>query len=198
MVNTVGDAAGTPTVPTYTYATTSTAPPPSGTGTRTEARAARVTYQNETAVADASGTVLITNDELGFGLDRPYLGWQTYPTSEETPTLTTSSGTFASLVTLSSEPQHPKLRVRVRVVNGAGTSSEVRLVDRATGTVISSILVVGSAVTLEDNMDGTLVNPILKSVGGVGAAMKVDVQARRTAGAGTVGLLVLHAVGKGT
>ena len=202
MVNTVGDGGGNtyipPPIPQASFAI-STVGAGSGTGSRTAARTARVAAQDATAIADASGTVLAGNDELGFGLDRPYLGLNIYATAEETtPTKTTVNGTFENLWTVSAEPQHPKWRVRVRVVNGAGTAGEVRLVDRATGTVISSILVVGSAATVEQDIDGTLFNPVLKSSGGVGVPMKVDVQARRTGGANTVAVLVLHVLGKGT
>jgi len=195
----LGEGGGVPPKPFSTYAVTASGTTSSGTGTRTAARVNRTQLQNAQAVKDASGTNLTTNDALGFGLNRPYLELNAYPTAQETtPPVSTTNGTFESLWTVSSEPQHPKWRVRVRVVNGAGTSGEVRLVDRATGKVISSILVVGSAATVEADMDGTLVNPILSSVGGVGVPMKVDVQARRTAGANSVAVLVLHKLGKGT
>jgi len=196
MAATPGEAAGgTPAVPLYTYAT-SPVGAPSGVGTRTAARQARVALQNASAVADGSGTVLSANDSSGFGLNRPYLGWHAYQTAQETtPPASTVSGTFEALWTLSAEPQHPKLRARVRVVNGAATSGEVRLVDRVTGTVLSSILVVGSGATVEADLEGALIAPVLA---GAGAPMRVDVQARRTGGANSVAVLLMHALGKGT
>ena len=195
MVSTPTDGGDYPSLPLYSYAT-STGGAATGSGSATAARDARTAYQQSIAVKDASGTSLSTSDAKGFGLDRPYLGLNVYPTAEETtPLQSTTSGTFVNLLTVSAEPQHPKWRVRVRVVNGAGTSGEVRLVDRATGQVISTVLVVGSAATVEADMDGTLVAP---SLFGASSPMRVDVQARRTAGANSVAVLVMHAVGKGT
>jgi hypothetical protein len=185
-----------PTVPLAAYYTSITGTSSGGTGSVLAARTQRVAYQQTTAVKDTSGTSLITTDQKGFGLDRPYLAWNAYATSEETtPPVNTTLGTFVALWTLSAEPQHPKVRVRVRVVNGAATSGEVRLVDRVTGQVISSVLTVGSGATVEADLDGTLVAP---SLFGAGAPMRVDVQARRTAGANAVAVGLLHVLGKGT
>jgi hypothetical protein len=188
---------GTPSLPAYSYSSSADSPTiGSSYLSRQASRDARTAYQQQAAVADASGTNLITNDATGFGLNRPYLPWNVYPTANEAaPPQTTTSGSFGSLLTCSNEPQHPKIRVRVRVVNGAGTSSEVRLTDRVTGTVLSSVLVVGSGSTVESDLEGSLVAP---SLAGAGAPMRVDVQARRTGGANSVAVLVLHALGKGS
>ena len=195
MVATPTNGGQYPSAPLYSYAT-SVSGASTGAGTTYQARQERTVYQTQVAVKDASGTSLSSSDASGFGLDRPYLAWNAYPTSSEAaPPQSTTSGSFANLWTVSAEPQHPKVRVRVRVVNGAGTSGEVRLVDRATGQVISTVLVVGSAATVEADLDGTLVAP---SLFGGGAPMRVDVQARRTAGANSVAVLVMHVVGKGT
>lgn len=199
MATTPTNGGAYPSLPLYSYAT-STSGATSGTGTREAARTARTAYQQQVAVKDASGTSLASSDALGFGLDRPYIPWNVYETNLETdptatPVRSTTSGTFGALWTASSEPQHPKVRVRVRVVNGAGTSGEVKLVDRATGQTISTVLTVGSAATVEADLDGTLVAP---SLFGAGAPMRVDVQARRTGGANSVAVLVMHVLGKGT
>lgn len=197
---TTGDGTGAPPLPQVTYASritsSGTVQVSSGTGSRAAARVKRTQQQAAKSATDQSGTNLNANDASGFGLNRPFHLWNVYPTtSEAAPPVSTTSGSFASLHTISSEPQHPKLRVRVRVVNGAGTSAEVRLIDRASGAAISSTLVVGSAATVESDLDGTLVSPTLS---GSGAPMRVDVQARRTGGANTVAVLVMHAFGKGT
>lgn len=169
----------------------------SGGGNRTGSVSNRKNRKAQTSkVKDAgSGTGLITNDKT-FGLDRPYLAWNTYPTAEESaPTVTTTSGSFVSLLTCAIEPQHPRIRVRVSATTGAATTGEVRLVDRATGTVLAGPLLVGAAATVEGNLDGVLIAPTLS---GAGAPMKVDVQARRTAGANTIGVVVIYAVGIGS
>lgn len=195
MVAVATDGGDYPSLPLYTYST-STSGASTGTGTATADRDARTAYQQSIAVKDASGTSLSTSDAKGFGLDRPYLAWNAYPTAEETaPPVSTVSGSFVNLWTVSAEPQHPKVRIRVRVVNGAATTGEVKLVDRATGTTISSVLSVGSGATVEADLDGTLIAP---SLFGAGAPMRVDVQARRTGGANSVAVLLMHALGKGT
>lgn len=200
MATSPPEAGGAPGLPSTTYAsgirTGGAVQTATGSGSRAAARAKRQAKQDQKTATDASGTNLSSNDQGGFGLDRPYLQWGFYQSAQEAaPSVTTASGTFVALWTVSSEPQHPKVRVRVRVVNGVGTTAEVKLVDRLSGTTISSILAVGSGATVEDNLDGTLISP---SLSGSGAPLKVDVHARRTGGAGSVGVLILHAVGKGS
>jgi hypothetical protein len=141
-----------------------------------------------------TGTALVSQ-AASFGLDRPYIPWNVYPTAEETtPATLTASATFVSLLTCCIEPQHPKIRVRVRVVMGAATAGEVRLVDRATGTVMFGPVAVPAAGVVETNLDASLISP---SLSGAGAPYKVDVQGRVTSGGASLGLLVLYAVGTG-
>jgi hypothetical protein len=190
------DGASSPPVPLYVFAAAVFQNANVSSGTRAAARAARVAYQQASAVKDSSGTSLSTTDAGGFGLARPYLEWGAYPTAQETtPPVNTTSGSFVSLWTCSAEPQHPKLRVRLRIVADASTAGEVRLTDRLSGNAISSVLSVGSGVTVETDLDGTLLSP---SLSGAGAPMRVDVQARRTSGAGVIAVLLMHALGKGT
>jgi hypothetical protein len=199
------DGGGPPSQPAITYApsakpgaASSSTQRSSGGGTTNRAGSVqrRSAKKKQTSIKDSSGTALITNDASGFGLKRPYIPWTVYPTIEETvPTKTTTSGTFVSLWTVATEPQHPKVRVRVLAVTGAATSGEVRLVDRATGTVIAGPQVIGLATSLEFTLDATLIAPTLS---GAGAPMKVDVQARTTAGASTIGVLVVYVLGIGT
>lgn len=168
--------AGPPKRPTVTFAASSVLPSEGRAG----ARRRRAELQRAKRLRDQAT------------LNRPYLGWHHYPTAEETtPPQSTGLGTFVALRTLASEPQHPGLRVRVRAVTGAGTAGEVRLVDRITGTVIAGPLIVGTATTVEANLEGTLVNPVLE------VAMKVDVEARITAGASTIAVLVVYVIGIG-
>lgn len=194
MANEPGSGGGgAPSTPSVTYADNATGG--TGGGTRSSSVQKRQTSRTQKVVADTSGTQLIGADAAGFGLNRPYLMWRSYRTVEETtPADSTTSGSFVALVTLASEPQHPKIRVRVRVITGAGTSGEVRLRDRATGQVIAGPLVVGTATTVEATLEGSLINPTLS---GAGAPMKVDVEARTTAGANSIAVLVLYALGKG-
>lgn len=191
-----GSGEGTaPSTPSVVYATT--ASPTSGTSTssRVQSVTTRRTARVQKAVQDTSGTALVQADQGGFGLDRPYLHWRVYPTAQEsTPAESTSSASFVALLTLASEPQHPRIRVRFRASTGAATTGEVRLRDRATGQVIAGPFAVGAATTVEGQLEGALVAPTLS---GAGAPMKVDVEARVTSGASTIGLLILYAIGKG-
>lgn len=182
---------GSPSTPSVTYASTVT-----GTTTaRSESLATRQASRTQRAVQDTSGTVVVGADAAGFGLDRPYIPWNVYPTAEETtPSRSTSSGSFVSLLTCAIEPQHPKIRVRCKAITGAGTSGEVRLRDRATGTVVAGPQSIGIATSLEFQLEGALIAPTLA---GAGAPMRVDVEARTTAGANTIAVLVLYALGKG-
>lgn len=172
----------------------------SGSTNRVSSVVRRAAKKQQTAVKDTSGTVLLANDATGFGLKRPYLLWHVYSSNLETspaasPTTSTTSGTFVNVLTVANEPQHPLLRVRVLAVTGAATSGEVRLVDRTSGTVLAGPLVVGIAASVEANLDATLVAPTLS---GAGAPYKVDVQARITAGANPIGVLVVYAIGIGS
>lgn len=186
-----GEGSGSPSTPSVIYSASASG---SSSGNRTSSLAARKTARQQKALQDASGSVIIGADDGGFGLKRPYLDWRVYRTADETtPPEVTTSGSFVSLFTCASEPQHPKIRVRYKVVNGAGTSSEIRLVDRTSGTVVAGPDVIGSAVTQEGQLEGSLVAPTLS---GSGAPMKVDVQARRTGGANNVTVMVIYAMGK--
>lgn len=183
-----------PSTPSVLYATTA-----SRTGGVTSSRAEsarnRKQARKQKKVQDTSGTALVQADAAGFGLDRPYLDWRVYRTTEETtPTESTSSGSFVSLFVAATEPQHPKIRVRFRATTGAGTSGEVRLRDRATGQVVAGPFSVGTATTVEGQLEGALVAPTLS---GAGAPMRVDVEARITSGANTIAVLVIYAIGKG-
>lgn len=170
-----------------------------GGGSRNRAQSVtrRQAKNTQTKPRDKASAQALVSQDVSFGLVRPYLAWNVYDSVEETaPTKTTSSGTFVRMFTCAIEPQHARIRVRVKVVMGSATSGEVRLVDRATGTVIvTGPLVVGLAATAEENLDGTLIAPTLT---GAGAPMKVDVEARITAGVSTLGLLVVYAIGIGS
>lgn len=150
----------------------------------------------ETKPRDQASAQPLIEQAASFGLKRPYIPWNAYPTATEAaPADTTASATFVSLVTVAAEPQHPQVRVRVIIVNTSTAQSEVRLLDRATGTVLAGPVSTGAGLSQEAALTGTLINPTLT---GAGAPMKVDVQARVTAGAGNVAVTVVYALGLGT
>lgn len=183
---------GAPSTPSSTYASAATG---NTSGFQSASVQQRQTIRAQTTAADASSGTSLLGNASSFGLERPFLDWRVFKTADETtPPDATTSGTFVALFTASAEPQHPKIRVRVKAVGGAGTSGEVRLRDRVTGQVIAGPLVVGSGATVTADLEGALVNPTLA---GAGAPMLVDVEVRRTGGVNTVALHVYHALGKG-
>lgn len=206
------ESGAVPKVPAIAYAPGATAKARSqparassgGTSRSSTNRAGSVAKRQQKITAtkprdQASGQALIAQDE-SFGLARPYIPWNVYAANLETTpagpaVMDTTSGSFVNLLTCASEPQHARLRVRVLAKTGAATTGEVRLVDRATATVLAGPLVVGAASTVESNLDGTLISPTLT---GSGAPMKVDVQARTTGGGSNIGVLVVYAVGIGS
>jgi hypothetical protein len=169
-----------------------------GSRNRSDSVKRRQTKNTQTKPRDQSSGQALVQQDVSFGLVRPYIPWNVYDAADEVnPSKTTTSATFVSLFTCAIEPQHARIRVRYRVVMGVATAGEIRLVDRATGNVLSGggPIAIPLASTVEDNMDGVLVAPTLT---GAGAPMKVDVQGRTTAGANTLGLLVVYAVGIGS
>ena len=83
----------------------------------------------------------------------------------------------------------------MKVGTGAFDRTDVQTRVELDQQVIGSVLVVGVATTVEDGLEGALVAPTLF---GAGAPMKVDVEARITAGASTIAVLIVYAVGVGT
>jgi hypothetical protein len=169
-----------------------------GSRNRSDSVKRRQSKNTQTRARDqATGQALVQQD-VSFGLVRPYIPWNVFDAASETnPPKTTTSGSFTTLWVAAIEPQHARIRVRFRAVTGAATAGEVRLVDRATGAVLigGGPYAIGTASTVEDNIDGTLVNPTLS---GAGAPMKVDIQGRVTSGANTLGLLIVYAIGIGS
>lgn len=142
------------------------------------------------AMYDLSGQYIVTDDVAsGRGLARPYIPVQVGEVTA--PTATTTSGTFVDLAAGMMSIQHPVLYAYLLVrASDATTAGEVRMV--LDGNPVGSVVPVAAGAyayvsagpaALPDNSYN------------YGALRGLTVQARRTAGAGSVGVRVLSIIG---
>lgn len=138
---------------------------------------------------DRAGNYIVTDDaESGQGLARPYLS---LPIGElSAPTATTTSGTFVDVAAGATALHHPVLYAYMLVRSDNGTTTgEVRLT--LNGNVIgSTISIAGNefAIRTIGPFDVSPL-PVFTQINTIAA------QARRTAGAGNIGLRVLSILG---
>jgi hypothetical protein len=142
------------------------------------------------AVYDAAGNVVVSADAVtGQGLATP---WLPVPfTSHSTTTLpvdTTTSGTFIGLLSGRYLKQHARLWAQIlcRASDGS-TSGEVRIVKVSDSTQI------GSTGTISLGYYGLVTIGPGDVPGGHLEEMELEVQARRTAGTGTIGVRMFGA-----
>lgn len=147
------------------------------------------------ALYDESGNVIISEDSgAGQGLARP---WLQIPfvdsTSVSAPTATTTSSTYTALQTSRYRKQHPKIRAYILCRASDGTTEgEVRV-----GIGGSPEVQIGANITVTAGMYSAQI--ITGDVPGAwDAEMELEIQARRTAGAGNIGVRVMGAWGRQT
>lgn len=141
---------------------------------------------------DESGNILLSNDTVsGHGLAKPYLPIPFYPASTTVPTETTTSATFVDLQFAKYKVQHPRLYVFVlcRCSDGS-TNGEVKVLADGQALAATQTIGLGAYTYLQF---GPAALPGSYSHTG---AIDLVVQARRTAGAGTVGVRVVGAYGE--
>lgn len=147
-------------------------------------------FQQFLAIRDRVGNAIVADDTTsGQGLSRPFIG---IPFGEyiQAPTSTTTSGSFVTMQRATIYKQHPRLLVKLLAqASAAGTTGEVRLWNSTTGEQIGSTMTVGSGAFIEGFLGPGAVS------GAHEDPLDIDVQARRTAGAGTIGTRVLTAWG---
>ncbi len=131
------------------------------------------------AMFDEQGAIVMSSDTTsGSGLATPYLGTHPTPYSRVlNPPEATTSGAFGPLWRLHHRKQHPRIHVRVIVKTAADTTGEVQLA--IGGSAISPVL----AVPVSTNGYFDLYAPVPGLHLGI---QNVDVEARRTAGTGSV------------
>lgn len=139
---------------------------------------------------DNAQNVVVSDDDSDQGLARPYLPINFELHSSTVPTVTTTSGTFVPLFTGRYLKQHPRAEVEVLANASTGaTSGEVQLYNVSTGLVIDGPRSIGLGFY------GSVILGPATVDGGFLSTQEIEIQARRTAGAGTIGIRVLNAYG---
>lgn len=138
------------------------------------------------ALWDNQQNIVMSDDGASdAGLARPWLPIQWVESSAVLPTVNTSSGTFSALWTAKYIKQHPRVYVQVLTYCSDGTTAgEVRLAVAGGGAQI------GATQVAPAGFYGLLtIGPESVDADHMGE-VELEVQVRRTAGAGTVGVRV--------
>lgn len=139
------------------------------------------------SVMDRSGNIIMSDDAVsGQGLATPWLPVPFEAPTTVVPDRTTVSGSYETLQQAVYAHQHPKLWVRLLVRSSAGdTTGQVRLT--ADGVLVGSEIDVAAS-------DFKVVDIGPSEVAGAHMGfVDLTVQARRTAGTGTIGVRVVAA-----
>lgn len=153
---------------------------------------------------DSVGTEIVSESGFGEGLGRPRLPCHPFPTATPAwaaygPEVSTTSATFTTLFAMQDRRQNPLWAPAVMVkCSDTTTSAEVRVVHTTTGTALTEfgfgawagVRPVGTTTYLE--LTPALIVP---STITVGDRYRFEIQARRTAGAGTVTLAIPESIG---
>lgn len=145
-------------------------------------------FQQYLAIWDRAGNIIMGDDTTsGQGLARPYLPVPFYPFLNP-PSITTNAATFTTLMRSAAHAkQHPRIKVGVTVYADAGTTGEVRLWDATNGVRIGSALTIPANSWADYNIGPA-------DLGGSHmGTVDLDIQARRTGGAGNIGVQVIGA-----
>lgn len=131
----------------------------------------------------------------GFGLSRPWLTIPFYDDLQFAPARTTTSATFANLQWATYNVQHPFVFVTSLVRTSDGTTGG-ELILKINGNVVNS-----TTTSIPLGYNSLLTQSINFAYhGGIphGEDCELVVAARRTAGAGNIGVRVVHAYGRQT
>lgn len=140
---------------------------------------------------DNAGNVVMADDgPADQGLSRPYLYFQFVEHSNTVPTITTSSTSFVPLATGRYYKQHPYVTVEVlcRASDGS-TSGQIQLYDVSNAKIIYG----PSNITLGMYSVLTLGPAEVEST--YLTYQELELQVKRTAGSGTIGIRVMSAYG---
>jgi len=147
------------------------------------------------ALYDESGNIIVSEDaSAGQGLARPWLPLQFVDsTTVSAPTATTTSASYVALQTTRYRRQHPKVRAYILCRASDGTTTgEVRIglggsPDVQIGANITVTAGMYSGAAIEGSVPGTWDQEV-----------ELEIQAKRTAGAGTIGVRCMGAWGRQT
>lgn len=149
------------------------------------------------AYDQAGNEVLGTDDAAGTGLRGPRVSYESMTIAEyNSPSQTTTSGTFVPLFVVHGKQEHSSIECVLLTNVPAANVGEARVMDYTNPSVPVQV---GSTATLNPSSAGTYVEIAGPLSGYSHRAFKVfRVEARRTSGAGSIGLSVAWFAGKGT
>jgi hypothetical protein len=135
--------------------------------------------KNTALVRDFSGNAILTPDVISEqGLGKPFLGIPMHNAQFGTPANTTTSATFEPLLRGYMYKQHPRLKMRFTANVPASTAGEARMTVDGTQ--------VGSTVSLPASTFANYTIGPENVFGTHEQELVVELQARRTSGAGTI------------
>lgn len=147
------------------------------------------------AFFDDQGHIIFSDDTLsGFGLAHPYLPVPCYPHYNGTgpnPYMTTTSGTFTGAWITRTLAQQPYIffDMLCKVTNDSTTTGEIQLRDNNNSVIADGPTVLGTNFFARVTLGPY---PLFGNANYLDA-MEFEVQIRRTAGAGTISVLMLNA-----
>ncbi len=165
------------------------------------------------AIYDAGGTRVLATEDLLGGLRKPFLEHPFQPYSATSGTAvtcgpygwerTTSSTSFETLFVYDGKRQNPFLDLKLAAKCSDGTTAgEVRIVDLATGIPLGDFFnpdawlgVIAAGTTSYAVIDPSPTQAVAADAGAPQGYMRLGVQARRTAGTGSITLSVPQAIG---
>lgn len=129
------------------------------------------------ALYDKGGRIIFSDDAAsGKGIATPWLPYNVVRSLEiVTPPDTTQSSTYQSFYTITGWMQHPKIVVKAKSINAGSATSQVRIKDSVTGTVIAETATL-AAGSHDIELTGDHVNWEF------GKYFKYDVEYRRVSG----------------
>ena len=143
------------------------------------------------ALFDANGNTIMADDAVAAqGLSRPWLPLQWQQSSTGVPTINTTSGTFTPLMSSTFFKQHPQVYVAVLAYCSDGTTA-----GQAQLMVANSVQQIGTTQTIPAGYYGLIYFGPAPVLGDHMSEIEIEVQVRRTAGAGSVGIRVWSSYG---
>jgi hypothetical protein len=138
---------------------------------------------------DRSGNIVIADDTLsGKGIAVPYVPFGPFM-SNTAPTDTTTSATFTTLQSAVGYWMNPKVFIQILVRSSdATTTGNVRVLDQSNNQIGSTQAVAGNDFKYVN------IGPIAMP-GNFKDSLSLNIQAQRTAGAGTIGVRGIVAIG---
>lgn len=146
-------------------------------------------FKQSWQVLDRNNHVIFADDtNSGVGMALPWLPWSGFQ-SNSPPTDTTTSGTFVTVQTTVGYKINARIQMQLLIrSDSVGTTGEVQVVDQSSN-VIDAIIAVPSASFFYMQLGPT---PL---AGGYLDPISLFVQARRTAGTGTIGVRGIYVMG---